>query len=341
MTRLSAAVGRLRFPLAAPTWPSGVPRPAPERRVGLDYDHEWSRRYPARLVRAMVLDNVARPIARIVAPTTIRGGERLAHLEPPVILAANHTSHIDTPLLLTTLPVRLRHRTVVGAASDYFFDRTWKSGLWALSLAAIPIERSRINRRSTQTALDLLHQGWNLVIFPEGGRSPDGWTQPFHPAAAAYLAVRSGRPVVPVHLHGTRAVLAKRPDSTSPPPGGSGAESAMTGRLHRAPVAVTFGSALVPQEGEDARRFGARIQEAVTVLGVEARQDFWRARRQLAQGALPDPGGPDIAAWRRAWALGPPARQGAERHEGPRGPAPATSPPGARRQNRRWPKTSN
>ena len=156
----------------------------------------------------MVMDNVTRPAARVLAPATVRGLEHLQHLDGPVIFAANHASHIDTPLLLTTLPVEFRHRTVVAAASDYFFDRTWKSVLWSFALAAIPIERSRVNRRSADTAAELIEDGWNLVIFPEGGRSPDGWTQPFR-GGAAYLARRTGRPVVPVYLHGTRHVLPK------------------------------------------------------------------------------------------------------------------------------------
>ena len=149
----------------------------------------------------MVMDNLARPAARVLAPATVRGLEHLARVEGPVIFAANHASHIDTPLLLTTLPVGFRHRTIVAAASDYFYDRTWKAALWSFALAAIPIERSKVNRRSADTAAELLQEGWNLVIFPEGGRSPDGWTQPFR-GGAAYLARRTGRPVVPVYLHG-------------------------------------------------------------------------------------------------------------------------------------------
>ncbi len=123
-------LSRLPFPLGAPTWPGGVEREAPERRVGLGYDHDWSRRYPVRLARAMVIDNVARPAARVMAPATVRGSEHLRHLEPPVIFAANHASHLDTPLLLTQLPLEFRHKTVVAAASDYFFDRTWKAAMW-------------------------------------------------------------------------------------------------------------------------------------------------------------------------------------------------------------------
>ena len=282
------ALSPARFPFAKPTWPAGVPRPAPERRVGLDYDHEWSRRYPVRLARAMVLDNITMPAARLVAPTTVRGTEHLRHVTAPVIFAANHASHLDTPLLLTTLPVRFRHRTVVAAAADYFFDRRWKAALWSFSLAAIPIERSRVNRRSADVAAELLADGWNLVIFPEGGRSPHGWAQPFRPASAAYLARRTGRPVVPVHLSGTRHVLPKAGERRLP---------------RRSPVSVVFGTPLVPDEGEDARRFSARIERAVAVLADEGSSDWWRARLRAARGDTPSLRGPEVAEWRRAWAL--------------------------------------
>ena len=239
-------LGRLPFPLSAPTWPHGVPRPEPERRVGLNYDHEWSRRYPVRLARAVVLDNVTRPLARVVAPTTVQGEEYLRRLDGPLIFAANHASHLDAPLLLTSLPLRFRHHTVVAAASDYFFDRTWKSVLWSFSLAAVPIERSRVNRRSADTAAELIEDGWNLVIFPEGGRSPDGWGQPFR-GGAAYLARRTGVPVVPVHLGGTRNVVAKRSPSGARAPGGSGTEQRGGTRVRRSPVTVVFGQPLSPR----------------------------------------------------------------------------------------------
>lgn len=291
---MNVRLPRLRapFPLAKPSWPASVPRPAPDRHVGVDYDHGWSRRYPVRLARAIVLDNVTLPAARLVAPTTVRGDEHLRHVEAPVIFVANHASHLDTPLLLTTLPVRFRHRTVVAAAADYFFDRRWKAALWSFSLAAIPIERSRVNRRSMDTAAELVDEGWNLVIFPEGGRSPHGWALPFRPASAAYLARRTGRPVVPVHMQGTREVLPKAVAGRAP--------------IRRSPVSVVFGSPITPEEGEDARRLNARIERAVAVLADEVGSDWWAARRRAATGETPSLSGPEAAEWRRAWALGSP-----------------------------------
>ncbi|HWF22879.1 MAG TPA: lysophospholipid acyltransferase family protein [Acidimicrobiales bacterium] len=285
---LASRAGRARFPLAPPSWPESVPRPAPEHHLGADYDTAWSRKYPVRLARAMLLDNVTRPLTKVIASPDIRGAEYLNDVEAPVIFAANHASHVDTALLLSSLPLRFRHKTVVAAAADYFFDRRWKADVWAFALAAIPFERAKVNRRSAALAVELLADGWNLVIFPEGGRSPDGWGQTFRPASAAYLAERSDRPVVPVHLEGTRHIL---------PKGGGG--------LRRTPTTVLFGSPLQPDEGEDIRTFGTRIEAAVAALADEGSTDWWTARKQAAAGTTPTLQGPSVAPWRRSWALPP------------------------------------
>lgn len=284
---LAARVGRARFPLAAPTWPGSVARPAPNSHLGVHYDTAWSRRYGVRLARAVVLDSVTRPLARIVASPELRGDEGLVDLEMPVIFAANHASHIDTPLLLASLPLRFRHRTVVAAAADYFFDRRWKADVFSFLLGAIPIERTKVNRRSADLAAELLADNWNLIIFPEGGRSPDGWAQDFR-GGAAYLASRTGRPVVPVHLDGTRHII---------PKGGT--------TIRRTRITVTFGTPLWPAEAEDARHFSTRIEAAVATLADESTTDWWTARKQAAAGATPSLQGPAIAPWRRSWALAP------------------------------------
>lgn len=276
------------FPWSAPSWPESLTRPAPERGLGADYRTEWARRYPSRLLRALLLDDVTRPLAHFVASPEVRGAEVLELVRPPAIFVANHSSHVDTPLLLSILPARFRHHTVVAAAADHFFDRRWKAHLWALALAAIPIERQRVNRRSAELAAELIEDGWNLLIYPEGSRSPDGWFGEFR-GGAAYLAKRTGCPVVPVHIHGTYRIL---------PRDGK--------RLRRSPTRITFGTPLSSEPTEDARRLGLRIEQALAVLADETDSDFWSARRRAASGSSPSPRGPEASAWRRAWAIGPP-----------------------------------
>jgi 1-acyl-sn-glycerol-3-phosphate acyltransferase len=278
-------VPRRGFPLRAPTWPGTVPRPPAPSRTGLDFDTDWARKPAARLARAAILDLAIRPAVHVLASPTVDGRERLDALDAPVIFAANHHSHADTGLLLSLLPERFRHKTVVAAAADYFFDRRTKGTFHALTFGAVPMERTKVNRRSADVATGLLADGWSLVIFPEGGRSPDGWAQEFR-GGAAYLAVRSGRPVVPVYIDGTRLMWPKGQRLPRP---------------HK--VSVTFGTPISPDPGEDARRLAARVARAVAALADERATDWWTARRRAADGATPAITGPDASPWRRSWAL--------------------------------------
>jgi 1-acyl-sn-glycerol-3-phosphate acyltransferase len=66
---------------------------------------------------------------------------------------------------------------------------------------AFPIQEGEPDGAAVRRALRLLRQGEPLVIFPEGGRSPDGRLQPFR-AGAFRLALAAGAPVVPVTIAG-------------------------------------------------------------------------------------------------------------------------------------------
>ncbi len=313
---------RLAATWRRPDWPGTLARPEPEPDLGVDYDTTWTRSGPARLARAMLVDNVARPLTKVLAQPKLIGIEHLDPLEGPVIFAANHASHFDTGLIVCSLPVRFRHHTIVAAAADHFFDRRWKAALWSFSLASIPIERTKVNRRSADLAAELVEDGWSLLIFPEGGRSPDGWGQEFR-GGAAYLAKRCGVPVVPIHVHGARPLL---------PKGGS--------RVSPGSVELRFGDPLTPRaasgEGgrdEDARRFAQRIEDAVAMLADESESDWWSARRRSASGGTPALRGPDASPWRRAWDLPESAR--AHRPDEEQTAARTSLGPGARSSSRR------
>ena len=288
----------LGFPYRAPTTPRGV-APAPqEKTTGAHYDTEWARRLPARMARAAIVDGPMRLLVSGLAAPDRRGQDRLDVLEGPAIFAANHHSHLDTPLLLTSIPEPWRHKLVVGAAADYFFGTRVTSALSSLVIGAIPIERSKVSRRSADQAADLVDDGWSLLLFPEGGRSPDGWGQPFR-GGAAYLAQKTGRPVVPIHLEGTGRILRKgrslpRPSTTS----------------------VTFGRPLTPRDDENATRFAARLEAEIAALADEASSDWYRARIRAHAGDSPDLTGPASGHWRRAWALGDRSRDGRRRRRG-------------------------
>ena len=154
MSLITRSLGRARalithsgFPYRSAPTPNGV-APAPQRsRLGSDFDTAWARRYPARLTRAALVEGIMRPTMTILADPRVYGQDRLEQLDGPVIFAANHHSHADTPLMLTTIPDPWRHRMVVGAAADYFFGTRIGGTIAALTIGAIPIERTKVEGR--------------------------------------------------------------------------------------------------------------------------------------------------------------------------------------------------
>jgi 1-acyl-sn-glycerol-3-phosphate acyltransferase len=110
--------------------------------------------------------------------------------------------------MIRAIPWSWRKNLVVAAAADYFFDKSWKAVMSALALNAIPIDREVTGRKASDMFRDLLADGHSLLIYPEGGRSPDGWGQSFK-GGAAYLSSRSGAPVVPVFIDGTGSIFGK------------------------------------------------------------------------------------------------------------------------------------
>lgn len=282
---VGSALAKTRFPLRAPSAPVGIEVRRATRPVGVDFPTDWARTPQARAARAMVIETLMRPsVAGLASPTRL-GVDRLTDLDGPAVFVANHQSHLDTSLLLTSIPRPWRHEMVVGAAADYFFGTRVTGALSALAIGAIPIERQRIDRRSSDLAAELLDEGWSVLIYPEGGRSRDGWGQPFR-GGAAYLALRCGVPVVPAYVAGTRRILRKG--------------SAMP---HRSPTTVNFGRPLWPVERETSRRLAGRIEHAVAVLGDEIGNDWYSARVRSHRGDTPTMGGPQASSWRRAWAL--------------------------------------
>ncbi len=161
-----------------------------------------AQRVGAGLARGMFINGTLRPIIRHYVHPKVTGLENLSGQTPPLILAANHCSHMDTPLILSSLPKELRHRTLVAAASDYFFANRLLGIFVSVAVGAVPLDRRAPSLQGLETMERLLEQKWCLVLYPEGSRTPDGRLYRGR-TGVARLALSACVPVVPVAVVGT------------------------------------------------------------------------------------------------------------------------------------------
>jgi 1-acyl-sn-glycerol-3-phosphate acyltransferase len=215
----------------------------------------WAYGRAARVARSILQALVLFPILRILTPIAVRGRDRLRDAEGPFIVAANHVSHLDTPILLRTLPRRLRRTLVVAAAKDYFYRGRLRGWLVSLSLATFPFDRAHGSRESLRQCRSLLERGWSVLLFPEGTRSHSGEMSPVR-RGVAVLATSTGVPVLPVYVHGLADVMPK--GSVAPLPGG---------------VVVDVGEPVHLRADDDVESFRDRVQAALRALS-EQRPDW-------------------------------------------------------------------
>ena len=119
------------------------------------------------------------------------------------IIVANHVNLLDSPIL----GVSLGRRVYFMAKGDLFYSRI--IGWLAKQFGAFSVSKGRLNRRAGRTALELLANSQVLIIYPEGKRSDDGKLGQAY-SGAALLAVKSGAPIVPVGISGTRQLVGKK-----------------------------------------------------------------------------------------------------------------------------------
>jgi len=120
------------------------------------------------------------------------------------VFCGNHLSYMDTPVVLTHIPVQFRFLAKRGLFQIPFLG----THLSQAGHVPVPREDPRAALKTMTHAAEILHKrAISLLIFPEGGRSHDGVLQPFK-EGAAYIAIKAQVPLVPIALIGTREVLA-------------------------------------------------------------------------------------------------------------------------------------
>jgi long-chain acyl-CoA synthetase len=219
----------------------------------------WSRGRIMSAIRRASQSVALLPLTRVFARLEVGGLDHLRGLEGPVIFAANHQSHLDTPVILAALPARWRRRVAVAMSKDYFapyfhplgrgrVERVRSGLLYGLAVGlfnAFPLPQHEAGARRTLRHIgDLVSDGWSVLIFPEGRRGDTDAVGPFKPGVAM-VAARLSVPVVPVRLEGVGRVLPR--GSTRP---------------HQGRVRVRFGPA-VRLTGADYGSLARRVEEAV------------------------------------------------------------------------------
>ena len=127
--------------------------------------------------------------------------------EQPYIIAANHSSHLDTLAVMTVLGDESKRLRVL-AAKDYWFSTRFKSWFSGELLKFVPFDRHANFLQGLRISQEVLKQNECLLIYPEGTRSVTGELQPFKPGLGL-LAYESGSPIIPAYIDGTYHALPK------------------------------------------------------------------------------------------------------------------------------------
>lgn len=119
------------------------------------------------------------------------------------VIASNHLSYMDTPVILANIPVQFRFLAKRGLFQIPFLGTHLKRA----GHIPVPREDPRAAVRTMTAAAETIRtRGISMLIFPEGGRSPSGKLQPFKDGAA-FIAIKAGVPIVPIALIGTYEIL--------------------------------------------------------------------------------------------------------------------------------------
>ncbi|MDE0116737.1 MAG: lysophospholipid acyltransferase family protein [bacterium] len=219
----------------------------------------WQTRRARWLYR--VLRALVRLVGRFYLRTRMIGAERLG-IEGAFIIAPVHRSNLDGPLVNSRCPRKVRSLAKI----EMFKGRvgTWISAM----IGSFPVHRGAGDRRTLQAAIGLLQRGEPLLVFPEGTRHSGGHVGEIF-GGAAFLAARTGVPILPVGIAGTEEAMPPKAKF-----------------LRRVPVSIVIGEPLLPPDTDNGR------------LSSNQRHEFTNRLREAMQAAMDE--AVELASVRRA-----------------------------------------
>lgn len=185
----------------------------------------------------------------------VHGAEHLPTTQP-FILAPSHRSNIDSPVVGVITKRRMRFM-----AKKEMWKVAWAGKLW-VAIGAFPVDRGTADREALRTCEAVIEGGEPLVMFPEGSRQSGPVIQPLFDGPA-FVAARTGAPIVPVGIGGAEGAM----------PAGSKF-------LKPVKLVVVIGPPLAPPQAEDGKKPSRRavkektaeLHAAVQVLFDEAQK---------------------------------------------------------------------
>lgn len=143
--------------------------------------------------------SLSKGIAKTFFNYRVVGAENLIE-EGPCIIAANHCSYLDPPLVGVAF-----RRGIHYLARKTLLDWPVLGPIFP-QLNVIPVDQKNADRSALMGAIRVVREGGAVLIFPEGTRSPDGRLQPAQPGIGM-IAAKTGAPVVPVAISGSHQAL--------------------------------------------------------------------------------------------------------------------------------------
>ncbi|MEY2569362.1 MAG: 1-acyl-sn-glycerol-3-phosphate acyltransferase [Actinomycetota bacterium] len=191
----------------------------------------------------MILYRVVRAIiagfCRVFWRLSIEGREHIP-AEGPFVLAPVHRSNVDFAIASTVTKRRMRFM-----GKDSLF-KLKPFAAFISALGAYPVHRGAADREALRRTMAMIEGGEPVVIFPEGTRQSGPEVQPLF-EGAAYVATRTGVPIVPVGIGGSEKAMPKG-----------------SKLLHPTRVTVVVGPALHPTPAEDGKRTSRRAIHELT-----------------------------------------------------------------------------
>ncbi len=177
----------------------------------------WTLSRSCRMVRVFFEWLLIRPLLSLFCKVKCLGWENVQTIQGPIFIIANHTSHVDTPLIQTLLSPTLGRRICPAAWKEYFdTDETTplikKIGKWfawqisTIGFNIFPFPQTTGFRKSMVYAGELIDKGWSVLLYPEGARSQSGELSEFR-EGVGILARNLHVPILPIAIIGGEKIL--------------------------------------------------------------------------------------------------------------------------------------